>query len=166
MMGVMGRLLSSLVRMRRLFLFCLLSIVLACCIYQQRRHAPSSTNTMIDTVTVTKTDTIYIRDTVTRFFPKPYEVHIVDTIYVKDTILFREQKIYNDSMYSAWVSGYNPSLDSIRVFPRTIVIHENVTRDVYTKSRKKPFGVGVQVGYGYPNGAYVGVGVSYNIINF
>ena len=51
------------------------------------------------------------------------------------------------------------------VYPRTV--YQTVTNDVYhpvpIKSKKKRWGLGLQVGYGYPGGFYVGGGVSYNL---
>jgi len=81
-----------------------------------------------------------------------------DSIVVRDSVAIVpiSQKIYRDSIYTAWVSGYKPSLDSIEVYQRTITI----------KERAKRWGIGAQMGYGLtPKGfqPYVGVGVSYNI---
>lgn len=73
------------------------------------------------------------------------------------------QKHYADSTYEAWVSGYHPSLDSIRVFNRT----EYVTTTI--KQRPKRFGIGLQGGYGIsPKGAqpYIGIGIIYNLWQF
>jgi len=63
----------------------------------------------------------------------------------------------------AWVSGYRPRLDSLQIFPRTV--YRTVTNDIYhtITPKKKRWGIGLQVGYGYPNGWYVGVGVGYNL---
>ena len=102
----------------------------------------------------------------------PYDTVFVfktDTMYVRDTVIIREHKFYKDSLYEAWVSGYEPSLDSIRVFPITRTITNTVTNTVTQKVEVKkntPFGLGVQVGCGYPNGFYVGVGLSYNFLRF
>lgn len=122
-----------------------------------------------DTVFVFKTDTAFVRDTVTRVLPRPYAVAKTDTMYVRDTVIIREHKFYKDSLYEAWVSGYEPSLDSICVFPVTKTITNTITNTVIeTKEVKKktPFGIGIQAGYGYPHGAYVGIGISYNFIRF
>ena len=63
----------------------------------------------------------------------------------------------------AWVSGYRPRLDSLMVFPRTV--YRTVTNDIYHTivPKKKRWGFGLQAGYGYPGGFYVGGGVSYNL---
>lgn len=65
------------------------------------------------------------------------------------------QKEYKTNEYQAWVSGYRSNLDSIHTFIPTTTI--------YVKKKVKHWGVGLQVGYGYPNGLNVGVGVSYNL---
>lgn len=76
------------------------------------------------------------------------------------------QKIYEEDTYTAFVSGYNPSLDSlIFKMPREVVTIKEC-------SKPKRWSVGVQVGYGVtlkgePQFApYVGVGVSYNLFSF
>lgn len=124
-------------------------------------------------------DTLYIRDTlrVPAPFPVaskpihdsiPYYLH--DTAYVDrvDTLyLPKEQKEYGDSTYRAWVSGVSPSLDSIYVFPKTLVITK--TTPVY-KKQKWAFGVQGGVGAVQPFadafspklGYYVGIGLEYN----
>ena len=70
------------------------------------------------------------------------------------------QKVYSDTDYRAWVSGYEPQLDSIKVFPRTVTVLE---------TKYKPpsrFSIGLQGGYGItPKGLqpYIGVGVNVRI---
>lgn len=84
-----------------------------------------------------------------------------DTIHVGDTIVQREQVVYQDSLYKAWVSGYRPKLDRLEIYPRTVT--HTITNDIYHPTKKKHWGIGIQAGYGYPTGAYVGIGVSYNL---
>lgn len=45
------------------------------------------------------------------------------------------------------------------------MVHQTVTNDIYhtIKPKKKHWGLGLQIGYGYPGGWYVGGGVSYNL---
>lgn len=85
------------------------------------------------------TDTLYVpRDT---FIDRPVFVEkwrvkkdtvrlaSVDTLIAHDSILVEvpiEQKIYQDSLYTAWVSGFRPALDSIRLRQPTIVITQTV----------------------------------------
>ena len=78
------------------------------------------------------------------------------------------QTVYEDSTYTAYVSGYRASLDSL-IFrmPREVT---TITNTHYQKPKR--WSVGVQVGYGVtlkgtPQFApYVGVGVSYNLFSF
>ena len=91
------------------------------------------------------------------------KIETVDTIHIGDTVVGREQAYYEDSLYRAWVSGYRPRLDSLQIFPKTV--YQNVTNDIYhtITPKKKRWGLGLQAGYGYPGGWYVGAGVSYNL---
>lgn len=73
------------------------------------------------------------------------------------------QKVYEDSTYRAYVSGFDVSLDSIFTYRRT--------EKIYIRSPTKPkrFNVGIQAGYGYtPKGfqPYVGVGISATLFSF
>lgn len=81
-----------------------------------------------------------------------------------DVLVPMTQKVYEDSTYRAYVSGFNASLDSIFVFQRT----EYITNTRVVKSKPKRFSIGVQAGYGItPKGfqPYVGLGVSVNLFN-
>ena len=89
-----------------------------------------------------------------------------DTIVRKDTIyLEREQRVYEDEDYKAFVSGFQPRLDSIYVYPKTIY-----ETKVSTRKEWRRFTYGVQVGMGVvmpftssPSfGGYFGVGIGYN----
>lgn len=89
---------------------------------------------------------------------------LTDTMRIGDTVVHREQAYYEDSLYRAWVSGYRPRLDSLMVFPKTV--YRTVTNDIYHTVKvkdKRRWGLGLQVGYGYPRGFYIGTGVSYNL---
>lgn len=129
--------------------------------------------------TVVELDTLVIRDTVRERYPVYVErtvtdtmlVALTDTVRVSDTVyvrLPREQRIYRDTNYVAWVSGYRPSLDSIEFYPST----RYITKTVYRDSRKR-WGIGIQAGYGIGLAGgkvtgvpYIGIGVSYNILTF
>ena len=83
-----------------------------------------------------------------------------------DVVIPITQKVYEDSSYTAYVSGYNPLLDSLifRMPKEIITIRE------YQKPKR--WGVGLQVGYGMnvkgtPQFTpYIGIGVSYNLFSF
>lgn len=83
-------------------------------------------------------------------------------------LLEREQKRYtDDSTYTAWVSGIDPRLDSIK-----FRIPERIITRTDTKRVKSKFNVGLQAGFGVVvpisgqvnAGGYVGLGVQYNFL--
>ena len=95
-------------------------------------------------------DTITLRDSV--------QIECRDSVYVDVPIV---QKTYVGNDYKAWVSGYEPSLDSISI------AHKTITNTITIKDKKR-WGLGIQMGCGY-NGKiapYVGVGLQYNLIKF
>ena len=119
---------------------------------------PAEIRTETRIQTVVKLDTVLISAPIAVFL-----TFTNDTIHIGDTVVMREQAYYEDSLYRAWVSGYRPKLDSIEVYPKTI--YQTVTNDIYhaVKPKMKRWGLGLQAGYGYPGGLYVGVGISYNL---
>lgn len=119
----------------------------------------------VRTDTVFSSSVIIRRDTVRHYLPSPVLCwHDGDTIHVGDTVLPVERKIYRDSTYTAYVSGYRPSLDSISVYMNTVT----VTNDIYhtVKTRPRRWGLGITAGYGFgKNGLSPAVvaGISYRI---
>lgn len=87
------------------------------------------------------------------------DTFIPDSVEVDIPII---QKVYEDSLYHAWVSGYDVRLDSIKVFAR--IREVKIPMPVLTKHKR--WGVGLQAGYGYPNGWYIGVGITYNLLQW
>ena len=127
---------------------------------------------------VERVDTLTVRDTITREKPVFVDRYITrtetvllpvhDTTVVRDSVLVDvpiERRIYQeDSLYRAVVSGFRVSLDTLQVYRTT----KEITKYVTVPQRKR-WGVGVQAGYGFGKDGmtpYVGVGVSYNLINF
>ena len=115
-------------------------------------------------------DTVTVRDTVRDSIPKPFVVrfdhwdtlyiplYITDTLRLSDSVLLPipiERKEYRTDDYRAVISGYKPNLDVMEVFRKTQTI------TVTPKARR--WGVGPQIGVGYPGGWYVGVGASYHV---
>ena len=127
--------------------------------------------------TVTRIDTVY------QYHPMPVEVEKVRTEYkwltrvttdtvtdytvLHDSVLVEvpiESRHYNAPEYDAWVSGYMPSLDSIRVYQKENYITERV---VVSKPPNR-FTIGLQGGYGYGFKSkqwepYVGIGLGIRI---
>lgn len=128
---------------------------------------------------VKQVDTMVVRDTIIRekpvcrteyvFVRDSVRVQVHDTVFVS---LPRQLRVYQDSLYRAEVSGVDPTLDRIEVYPQTRYITRTETQTISVTERRR-WGIGVQVGYGitkqgasfYP-GPYIGVGVSYNILTF
>lgn len=74
------------------------------------------------------------------------------------------QKRYEDSLYTAWVSGFQPNLDSIRLY--TPEIQTTVTKTVREPTPLLTLGVQVGGGYGLINrqpDIYVGIGGQINL---
>lgn len=120
-------------------------------------------DTIVDTIKVVKP--IAVDSVVTRYKVVSVE-RVKDTTIVNevsevvfDTIRVRlpiESKHYSTTNYDAWVSGYEPCLDSIKVYNREVIV----------KPKKSRWSVGVQGGVGMtPRGVqpYIGVGVGYRL---
>lgn len=147
--------------MRKLPWILVILLAVACVAVWFRPHEPLPAETRVETKikTVVRVDTLLISAPMAPLLL----IRLKDTIHIGDTVVHREQAYYEDSLYRAWVSGYRPRLDSLQVFPRNV--YQTVTNDIYHTiiPRKKRWGLGLHVGYGYPGGFYVGAGVSYNL---
>lgn len=126
------------------------------------------------TSTVTVTDTIpYYKPVAKDSLVVRYETvklpAVRDSLIYKDTLVHDSvnvilpitQKKYEDSTYTAWVSGFRPNLDSINIYRKT----------VYKTITEKPhsFGIGVMGGYGYGTKGFtpfIGVGIYYRLGNY
>lgn len=73
------------------------------------------------------------------------------------------QKMYEDSTFRAYVSGYHPALDSIEIFQRKETVY------IRSPTKNKRWVIGLQVGCGItPKRVepYIGVGISWNLFSF
>lgn len=174
-------------------IFAALGILALCaiCFWAGRR---SSKPEVVEKV---RTDTLVVWDTVKVDSPIPYvsrelkdslrllvavnsyQSQVIDSLIDEignppmDTIIEvsvpRWQKEYVDEQYRAWVSGYDPALDSIRVYSRT----HYVTMTVRETAAPKRWHIGPTVGMGIGTAdgkvvttPYVGIGVTYSILSF
>lgn len=140
----------------------LVILLLVACVavwFRPLEPLPAEVRTETKVKTIVKVDTLLISPPMAPLLL----IKLTDTIRIGDTVVNREQAYYEDSLYRAWVSGYRPRLDSLQVFPRTVT--NTVTNDIYHTiiPKKKRWGLGLQAGYGYPGGWYVGAGVSCNL---
>ena len=164
----------------RLLLFHLLLLLAAyafCSLIVGARRRAASAPTSV------RSDTLIIRDTLRISRPVPVREEVVRyvTVRVRDSsnlanigkdsadvltadtaqtvVLPITQQVYRDTAYTAWVSGYAVALDSIEVYPRTLIVRQ--TAPPADKPRR--WSMGVQAGYGLtPKGLqpYVGVELS------
>jgi len=139
-------------------------------------------NQVPDPTIIVRVDTLYLRDTIRIEKPVPvittttdtFLVQITDTLRIKDTVylnLPREQKIYQDESFQAWISGYRPALDSIHIFRNTQQFITSTT--VHQKQKPRRWGIGIQAGYGFTYQQnsfkpvpYIGIGLSYHLLAF
>ena len=118
-------------------------------------------DTIVDTIKVVKP--IAVDSVVTRYkwvnLEKVKDTTIVNEVseVVFDTIRIRlpiESKHYTAEGYDAWVSGYEPQLDSIKVYQREV------------KTKQSRWSIGLQGGVGMtPRGVqpYIGIGIGYRL---
>ena len=131
------------------------------------------TVTVIDTITIEKPvtrDSVIVRTE--KVYVKVYNDN--DNENENDNLNLNEdsvaveipitQKVYEDSTYKAWVSGFHANLDSINVYQSTNTI--TITKTIKDKKR---FGVGIGVGVGTDGKGitpYIGIGIHYDLIGF
>lgn len=151
-----------------------LTITAVLCIISYENGASTAVVTA-DTIEVVKWDTIVqtkpiaVESKVVEL--RSYRVKLLgkingsssDSSYNADSAVVElpiEQKVYGDSTYKAWVSGFDARLDSIKLFQPTKYI------TITTKQKPSRWNVGLQGGVGItPKGIqpYIGVGVSYKL---
>lgn len=133
----------------------------------------------IRTEVVTKYDTIKdvapepVHDTIIKWQVARVPIHhfreVTKMIKGSDSVdvtLPITQRTYRDSNYTAWVSGYKPSLDSIHTYNKMVYTTRTIERTITKPPRK--WGIGINAGYGYGINSklfepYIGVGVTYVI---
>ena len=101
--------------------------------------------------------TVYIRI--------PYNIIETDTIHDSIEVPVPVyQKRYDDSLYTAWVSGFEPALDSINL--RLPTITETITQTIVKPSPVFTFGIQAGAGVGVISkqpDIYIGVGGQFNL---
>lgn len=121
-------------------------------------------------------DTVVVHDTITDYQPVPVDSAMVryvtrylprvvtDTVVKTDVITCHDSvlvevpitsKHYGSKDYEAWVSGYEPSLDSIKVYRETQVITETITRTVKDKGKHFFLDIGAGCEYQFNNKAAI-----------
>lgn len=144
------------------FALCLLCFLTGRYTKKAEREPVCKTDTLVRVDTLKERVPYPVYETVIQTVPELFPVYITlegdtvrEPIFVPVPIT---QKEYLTDNYRAWVSGYNPSLDSIDVFQKMIYITE--------KAKARRWGIGVTAGYGIGKhglSPYVGVGGFYRI---
>lgn len=135
-----------------------------------------------DTITTTKTDTLWRDTTITKTDTKVKYIQVVktDTVYDKqgnEIELITDNKTYIDTIcaqkdtaiVTSYISGVNAKLDSLKVeMKKSEVIKTNTIEVTKYIKQNKRFNVGVQTGVGYGFASkqvepYVGFGIQINI---
>lgn len=143
------------------------------CSTEEVTYQDTIRTTFVDTVPFYKPvprDSVVVRY-ITEILPVVHDTCKTDTINMgdlngKDSIKVEipiSSKVYEDSTYTAYVSGYRASLDSIFVYPRREVVR------ITERSKPKRWGIGIQAGYGIGSDGfspYFGIGLSYNLFDF
>lgn len=120
-----------------------------------RRSAPKAPNPAV----TERVDTLVVRDTLRVLGPifmtarveRPQLFQVTDTVRIQDTLyvaLDREVREYPGEDYKAQVSGVDPRLDWIEVYPKTQLITKEVRVEVPAAQRWHRIGWGVAAGPG------------------
>jgi len=134
----------------------------------------------------TKADTLIARDTVTIECPVPILTTITDTlliaypdiITIRDTMFVHlpvETKVYRSPDYRAIVSGVRPSLDTIEIFQKKLIVSNPTVIPPLKETQQKHhhWTIELQVGYGLAihenritSLPYIGAGLSYSLVEW
>ena len=114
-------------------LYIVVIVVLVTLLFSSKRQIKVVENRVTDTILKIRVDTL------TKYVPRYITKKTTDTIYLQATdnnevALEIEQKHYSENgVYDAWISGYNPRLDSIKTYPRVEyrTITNNITKEIY-----------------------------------
>lgn len=146
-----------------------ISVIINIVLYLE--HSSIRSEKVCDTTKVTVVDSVKksfpvpVDSFVVRYITKSLPIasdsatkqHRIDSVKVQIQI---SQKVYEDTLYKAYVSGYEPKLDSITIKQKTTYITHTI------RDKESRFRIGLQAGYGLtPKGMmpYFGVGLSYRL---
>lgn len=138
----------------------LLNLFLAGVAAKAEREKTEIIDTLIVRDTVRIVEPIHIKETIVRY--DTVYLCSIDTIAKIDSIevvVPITQKVYEDSLYKAWVSGYNQRLDSLHLY------HKEVCYPMIVEKKVKPkvvVSAGVYGGFGV-KGADYGLGISVGV---
>lgn len=114
-------------------LYIVVIVVLVALLFSSKRQIKVVENRVTDTILRLKIDTI------TQYVPQYVTKKTTDTIYLpsnnKSEVALEIEQFHfsKEGTYDAWISGYNPRLDSIKTYPRVEyrTITNNITKEIY-----------------------------------
>lgn len=124
-----------------------------------RNHKEVVEKVVTNVETIVKYDTIRIESPAEvkyEVLTKTIRVPVYDTLRIHDTLymsLPTHRKAYKEDTYYLEISGYNPNLDYIEVYPRTVTITK--TETVTRKPSPWYYSVDVALNYGQLNRRYI-----------
>lgn len=131
--------------------------------YKSPQNVPQIANS--DTLVITHTDTLIIRDTITKVRPTPRRI---DTLYIDSTQHVKKTYEIDSTDYKVHITTDNFDVDSVRVMMKYPIYTNNrtliKTNTIYKKKRIT-HGIQAGIGYGIINkrpDVYVGYGISIN----
>lgn len=133
-------------------LLAILSVVLffSTIYYANNQQVEYKEITQTDTILIKSIDTITIEKTNISY----RDIIVLDTVFIKDTAMLFEQKRYDDSISTIYISGIEANLDSIfyRLPKDTVIVSSEKIQTVKEKDNffRNRFVVtaGVYAGYG------------------
>jgi hypothetical protein len=116
-------------------LYIVVIVVLVALLFSSKRQIKVVENRVTDTILKIRVDTF------TEYIPQYVTKKTTDTIYLQandksEVALEIEQFHFSkEGAYDAWISGYNPRLDSIKTYPRVEyrTITNNITKEILVK---------------------------------
>lgn len=154
--------------MKNLLSIIVVAVIVAVVTTIINRQMPSPAEVVHDTITIITHDTITIRNPlpVRSEVVRYVKVPVTDTIIVHSTdtvTLPITQKVYSNSSYTAYVSGFSPSLDSI------IFYQQNTMTSIMSVPKPKKWSVGLSLGYGFSNhgkSPFIGISLQRKLFEF
>lgn len=170
---------------RILFILCVFALCIAVLMIKKNEVVSVPSDVKIDTIFIETIDTIHITNTITKYKPLPTKT---DTIYIADSLtnevvqhinkFYACDSLYKDTTctppasvnYHLYVKTDNYDIDSVSLkfdvnYPKVTQV-QTITKEI-TKYKKNHITWGIQSGFGYgvfnkkPD-FYIGLGVQYN----
>ena len=158
------------------FLLTALFMVVLVSVFGWKNNRPEDDYEGLDTVVLTRIDTVFDTITVTKYKPKPVKVEVlrIDTVY-GDTLLATKRSTFCDTLLATptdtvcvmtEVEGIDARVNYLKAYLKKGTITEHTEKTITVVKKKKGFMIAPTVGVGYgifnkrPD-VYIGVGFTY-----